>query len=91
MDKNDQLPVLNAVDQLSDQDIMQHVLALAELGKTTTQPNPKVGCVIIKDGQVVGQGYHHSAGGLHAEREALEQAGDKARGATVYVLSLIHI
>ena len=85
MDKNDQLPVLNAVDQLSDQDIMQHVLALAELGKTTTQPNPKVGCVIIKDGQVVGQGYHHSAGGLHAEREALEQAGDKARGATVYV------
>ena len=85
MDKNDQLPVLNAVDQLSDQDIMQHVLALAELGKTTTQPNPKVGCVIIKDGQIVGQGYHHSAGGLHAEREALEQAGDKARGATVYV------
>jgi len=69
----------------SDAHIMQHVLDLAALGTNTTQPNPKVGCIIINDGQIVGKGYHHAAGGLHAEREALKQAGDKARGATAYV------
>ena len=64
---------------------MQRVLELAARGKTTTQPNPMVGCVIVNDGQVVGEGFHHMAGELHAERVALQQAGDKARGATIYI------
>lgn len=64
---------------------MQRVLELAERGGATTQPNPKVGCVLVKKGDVVGEGYHHSAGEMHAEREALKQAGSAARGATAYV------
>lgn len=81
----DKLPTIINVSQMSDQEIMQRALSLAAQGVNTTQPNPKVGCVIVKDGQVVGEGFHHSAGGLHAEREALKQAGDSARGATAYV------
>lgn len=64
---------------------MQRVLDLAAQGLTTTQPNPRVACVIVNDGQIVGEGYHCLAGGLHAEREALKHAGEKARGATAYV------
>jgi len=70
---------------MNDQQLMQRVLDLAIQGQTTTQPNPMVGCVIVNDGEIVGEGYHHAAGDLHAEREALKQAGEKARGATVYV------
>ncbi len=70
---------------LSDQELMRRVLELAEKGSFSTHPNPRVGCVIVNDGVIVGEGYHHSAGLLHAEREALEQAGDQARGATAYV------
>jgi len=72
-------------DMLDDSALMRRVLALAEMGLSTTQPNPRVGCVIVNGDEIVGEGYHHSAGGLHAEREALSQAGEKARGATVYV------
>lgn len=68
-----------------DQKRMQRVLDLAARGRTTTQPNPMVGCVIVKDGQVVGEGFHHMAGELHAERVALMQAGESARGATAYI------
>ena len=85
MDISDQLPVLTDVSQMNDQEIMQRVLSLAALGTNTTQPNPKVGCVIVREGQIVGEGFHRRAGGLHAEREALKQAGDLARGATAYV------
>ena len=70
---------------LSAQELMQRVLKLAEKGRYSTQPNPRVGCVIVNEGVIVGEGYHHSAGMLHAEREALEQAGELARGATAYV------
>lgn len=73
------------ITMMSDEDIMQRVLELAALGINTTQPNPKVGCILVNDGMIVGQGFHESAGGLHAERKALEQAGDRARGATAYV------
>jgi diaminohydroxyphosphoribosylaminopyrimidine deaminase/5-amino-6-(5-phosphoribosylamino)uracil reductase len=64
---------------------MQRVLDLAVMGATSTQPNPMVACVIVKDGLVVGEGFHQTAGELHAERLALQQAGAQARGATAYV------
>ena len=64
---------------------MAQALQLAARGLYTTQPNPRVGCVIARDGVVVGRGFHRQAGGLHAEPEALAEAGERARGATVYV------
>lgn len=64
---------------------MQRALDLAQQGKFTTQPNPHVGCVIVKDQKIVGEGYHQKAGEPHAEPLALAQAGEKAKGATVYV------
>ncbi|MFZ5843756.1 MAG: bifunctional diaminohydroxyphosphoribosylaminopyrimidine deaminase/5-amino-6-(5-phosphoribosylamino)uracil reductase RibD [Pseudomonadota bacterium] len=64
---------------------MAHALRLAERGRYTTAPNPNVGCVLVRDGVVVGEGWHEVAGGPHAEINALKMAGDKARGATAYV------
>lgn len=64
---------------------MARALALAARGLCTTMPNPRVGCVIIRDGIVVGEGWHRQAGQPHAEIEALRIAGGAARGATVYV------
>lgn len=64
---------------------MARALRLAEKGLNTTTPNPRVGCVIVRDGQVVGEGWHQRAGEPHAEILALRQAGEAARGATVYV------
>ena len=64
---------------------MQRVLDLAVKGLYSTQPNPRVGCILVNSGEIVGEGFHRSAGGLHAEREALLQAGEAARGATAYV------
>ncbi len=64
---------------------MQRALRLAERGLFTTDPNPRVGCVIVKDGQVVGEGWHQRAGEPHAEILALQQAGEKAKGSTVYI------
>ena len=60
-------------------------LQLAQRGLYTTTPNPRVGCVIVRDGTVVGEGWHERAGGPHAEVSALQAAGDRARGATAYV------
>ena len=64
---------------------MTRALALARLGLFTTTPNPRVGCVIVKDEQIVGEGWHRRAGEPHAEALALAQAGERARDATVYV------
>lgn len=64
---------------------MRRALELAERGRGTTDPNPLVGCVLVRDGQVVGEGWHERAGGPHAEVAALEDAGDRAVGATAYV------
>lgn len=64
---------------------MAHALRLAERGLFTTQPNPRVGAVVVRDGVVVGAGFHARAGEAHAEVFALRQAGFAARGATVYV------
>ncbi len=64
---------------------MRQALALAAQARGRTSPNPMVGAVIVCDGQIVGQGYHRRAGTPHAEIHALREAGERARGATVYV------
>jgi diaminohydroxyphosphoribosylaminopyrimidine deaminase/5-amino-6-(5-phosphoribosylamino)uracil reductase len=64
---------------------MARALQLAALGLYTTSPNPRVGCLIVKNGQIVGEGWHQRAGTPHAENHALRAAGEAARGATVYV------
>ncbi len=64
---------------------MAQALRLAEQGLYSTSPNPRVGCVIVRDGKVVGEGWHQRAGTPHAEVHALQQAGAQVRGATVYV------
>jgi len=64
---------------------MQHAIRLANKGRYSTQPNPRVGCVIVKEGKVVGEGWHKCAGEAHAEINALAQAGEKAKGAIAYV------
>ena len=68
-----------------DREAMTRALQWAALGARSTQPNPRVGCVIARDGQIVGAGWHRRAGGPHAEVFALREAGDAARGATAYV------
>src|SRR5512133_1475414 len=69
----------------ADLKYMKRALTLARRGIGKTSPNPAVGCVIVKDGTVVGEGWHRKAGSPHAEIHALEMAGDAARGADVYV------
>ncbi|MGK2960318.1 MAG: bifunctional diaminohydroxyphosphoribosylaminopyrimidine deaminase/5-amino-6-(5-phosphoribosylamino)uracil reductase RibD [Candidatus Malihini olakiniferum] len=64
---------------------MARVLELALRGRFTTSPNPNVGCVIVLDGEMVGEGYHLRAGEPHAEVHALRMAGERARGATAYI------
>jgi diaminohydroxyphosphoribosylaminopyrimidine deaminase/5-amino-6-(5-phosphoribosylamino)uracil reductase len=68
-----------------DRHYMARALELARKGLYTTHPNPRVGCVVVRDGQVVGEGWHVRAGEPHAEVHALRQAGELARGATAYV------
>jgi diaminohydroxyphosphoribosylaminopyrimidine deaminase / 5-amino-6-(5-phosphoribosylamino)uracil reductase len=70
---------------MTDEELLARALDLAEHGRGTTAPNPVVGAVLVKDGQVVGEGWHERAGGPHAEIVALEAAGERARGATLYV------
>lgn len=69
----------------TDHAMMARALRLAERGAYTTRPNPMVGCVIARGDEVVGEGWHQRQGGPHAEVFALEQAGERARGATAYV------
>jgi diaminohydroxyphosphoribosylaminopyrimidine deaminase / 5-amino-6-(5-phosphoribosylamino)uracil reductase len=68
-----------------DRRYMRRALELAERGLYTTTPNPRVGCVVVLDGEIVGEGWHERAGEPHAEVKALRAAGAKAQGATVYV------
>jgi diaminohydroxyphosphoribosylaminopyrimidine deaminase / 5-amino-6-(5-phosphoribosylamino)uracil reductase len=64
---------------------LDRALELAERGRGTTHPNPIVGAVVVRDGELVGEGWHERAGGPHAEIVALAEAGERARGATLYV------
>jgi diaminohydroxyphosphoribosylaminopyrimidine deaminase/5-amino-6-(5-phosphoribosylamino)uracil reductase len=73
------------VSEATDIEYMARALRLAERGVASTDPNPSVGCVIVNEGTVVGEGFTRPAGGPHAEIEALEAAGERATGATVYV------
>src|SRR5687767_15018616 len=66
-----------------DERFMARAIALSRRGYPA--PNPHVGCVIVRDGEIVGEGYHDHAGGPHAEVVALERAGVRAKGADVYV------
>lgn len=72
-------------DLASDNMYMQRALAIAEGGVGYVSPNPLVGCVIVRDGRIVGEGHHERYGGPHAEANALRAAGAEARGATLYV------
>ena len=67
---------------------MKSAIALAEKGRGFTNPNPLVGAVIVKNGKIIAEGWHHKLGSLHAERDALKNAAEKnvdVRGASIYV------
>jgi len=64
---------------------MTQALRLAEQGRATTHPNPRVGCVVVQKGKIVGEGFHARAGEMHAEIHALREAGEKSRGAEIFV------
>lgn len=72
-------------ERVQDQQWMRRAIALAERGIYSTKPNPNVGCVIVKEGQLIGEGFHPQAGQPHAEVFALRQAGLSSQGATAYV------
>lgn len=70
---------------MTDRDYMERAIGLAERGRGWTNPNPMVGAVIVKDGKIIGEGYHAKCGELHAERNAIASLTESARGATMYV------
>jgi diaminohydroxyphosphoribosylaminopyrimidine deaminase / 5-amino-6-(5-phosphoribosylamino)uracil reductase len=70
---------------MTDTDYMRRALELAERGRGRVEPNPLVGAVVVRDGRVVGEGWHEAFGQAHAEVNALAQAGESARGSTLYV------
>src|SRR5688500_198398 len=69
----------------ADYSFMAQALQLAEKGLYSASPNPRVGCILVRDDQVVASGWHERAGGHHAEINALAAAGAEARGATAYI------
>jgi len=70
---------------LTDREYMKRALELAQMGLGTTNPNPMVGAVIVKDGRIIGEGYHRKYGELHAERNAIANCKEDMHGATIYV------
>ena len=73
------------------EEFMKSAIALAEKGRGFTNPNPLVGAVIVKNGKIIAEGWHHKLGSLHAERDALKNAAEKnvdVRGASIYVTLL---
>ena len=75
----------NTTDMEQDRQYMKMALELAQKGMGFTAPNPMVGAVIVKNGRIIGQGYHRKYGGLHAEREALAACTEEPEGASIYV------
>jgi len=75
----------DTIPAVTDDDFMRRALALAERGRYSTSPNPMVGCVIVRDGRVIGEGFHRRAGEPHAEVEALRTVTESPAGATAYV------
>src|SRR6267378_454244 len=80
-------PIHFSTDTVNSHDthFMEHALDLARMGVGLASPNPTVGCVIVKDGAILGEGFHQYDWKDHAEIVALKQAGERARGATLYV------
>ena len=70
---------------MTDQDYMKRAIELAKQGAGWTAPNPMVGAVVVKDGRIIGEGYHRKYGELHAERNALAACTEDPAGATIYV------
>ncbi len=70
---------------MTDRDYMERAIRLAERGRGWTNPNPMVGAVIVKDGRIIGEGYHARCGELHAERNAIASLTERAEGAVMYV------
>ena len=73
------------MDKNLDENFMAHAIELAQRGIGKVNPNPLVGAVVVKDNEIIGEGWHKNYGGPHAEVWALEEAGEKAKGATIYV------
>jgi diaminohydroxyphosphoribosylaminopyrimidine deaminase/5-amino-6-(5-phosphoribosylamino)uracil reductase len=71
--------------EMTDEDFMRRAIELAKRGEGWCHPNPLVGAVIVKDGKIIGEGYHHRCGELHAERNAIASLRESAEGATIYV------
>ncbi|NRB55853.1 MAG: bifunctional diaminohydroxyphosphoribosylaminopyrimidine deaminase/5-amino-6-(5-phosphoribosylamino)uracil reductase RibD [Salinicola sp.] len=76
---------ISILESLSPQSCMDRAIQLAWQGRYSCDPNPRVGCVLVRDGRIVGEGFHVRAGEPHAEINALRMAGEAARGATAYV------
>jgi len=77
--------VANLISTASDETHLMRAIELAERGRGRTSPNPLVGAVVVKEGRVLGEGWHHAAGLPHAEREALADCSEDPAGATMYV------
>jgi diaminohydroxyphosphoribosylaminopyrimidine deaminase / 5-amino-6-(5-phosphoribosylamino)uracil reductase len=84
-ESTDRSELVSGSNDERDAEYMRRALALARQGWGQTAPNPMVGAVVVRDGAVVGEGYHARFGEAHAEAVALKAAGDRARGATMYV------
>ena len=82
---------LTGNEPANDETYMRRAIELAALGRFTTSPNPNVGCVIVKEGKIIGEGYHHHAGGPHAEVNALNMAGVKMPKVLPSMLRLSHV
>jgi diaminohydroxyphosphoribosylaminopyrimidine deaminase/5-amino-6-(5-phosphoribosylamino)uracil reductase len=81
----DILPSASRADASTDTAFMRRAVRVAERGRCTAAPNPWVGCVLVRDGEVIAEGYHRRAGEPHAEARALAMAGERARGSAAYV------
>lgn len=75
---------MSAMSAKEDNQFMRRAIELARLGEGLASPNPMVGAVLVRDGEVIGEGFHTYEGVKHAEVVALDVAGDRARGATLY-------